>query len=139
MIIKKAIRFVYSLINTNINICLTISHTCCFVHVYKNNHPGNLSEKLLCLPFERRETYCFSLIFFFRFFCFFSAKLVRTITFLSFQIGQSSRSYEGHYGTGHTALWACTHIPNIIDLSGKTKKLWSGQASLRRSGSGGRR
>ena len=26
-----------------------------------------------------------------------------------------------------------THIPNIIDLSGKTKKLWSGQASLRRS------
>jgi hypothetical protein len=43
---------------------------------------------LLCLPFERRETYCFSLIFFFRFFCFFSAKLVWTITFLSFQIGQ---------------------------------------------------
>ena len=41
---------------------------------------------LICLPFERRETYCFSLIFFFRFF---SAKLVRTITFLSFQIGQS--------------------------------------------------
>ena len=39
----------------------------------------------LCLPFERRETYYFSLIFFFRF-CFFSAKLVRTITFLSFQI-----------------------------------------------------
>jgi hypothetical protein len=26
-----------------------------------------------------------------------------------------------------------THIPYIIDLSGKTKKLWSGQASLRRS------
>jgi hypothetical protein len=23
-----------------------------------------------------------------------------------------------------------THIPNIIDISGKTKKLWSGQASL---------
>jgi hypothetical protein len=33
----------------------------------------------------------------------------------------------------HTTLWSCTHIPNIIDLSGKTKKLWSGQASLRRS------
>jgi hypothetical protein len=40
-----------------------------------------------------------------------------------------------HYGTQHTALWSCTHISNIIDLSGKTKKLWSGQASLRRSGS----
>ena len=44
-----------------------------------------------------------------------------------------SRSHEGHYGTRHTALWSCTHIPNIIDRSGKTKELWSGQASLRRS------
>jgi hypothetical protein len=34
---------------------------------------------------------------------------------------QRSRSHEGHYGTWHTALWSCTHIPNIIDLSGKTK------------------
>ena len=31
--------------------------------------------------------------------------------------GQKSRSYEGHYGMWHTALWSCTHIPNIIDLS----------------------
>jgi hypothetical protein len=44
-----------------------------------------------------------------------------------------SRAHEYHYGMWHTALWSCTHIPNIIDLSGKTKKLWSGQASLRRS------
>jgi hypothetical protein len=29
----------------------------------------------------------------------------------------SQRSHEGHYGTRHTALWSCTHIPNIIDLS----------------------
>jgi hypothetical protein len=40
---------------------------------------------------------------------------------------------QGHYGMPHTALCSCTHIPNIIDLSGKTQKLWSGQASLRRS------
>ena len=33
----------------------------------------------------------------------------------------------------HTALWSYTHIPHIIDLSEKTKKLWYGQASLRRS------
>jgi hypothetical protein len=26
-----------------------------------------------------------------------------------------------------TALWSCTHIPNIIDLSRKTKMLWPGQ------------
>ena len=36
--------------------------------------------------------------------------------------GQRSRSHEGHYGPRHTALWSCTHIPNIIDLSGKTKR-----------------
>jgi uncharacterized protein YbcV (DUF1398 family) len=35
--------------------------------------------------------------------------------------GQRSRSHECHYGTRHTALWSCTHIPNIIDLSRKTK------------------
>ena len=38
-----------------------------------------------------------------------------------------SKSNEGHYGMRHTALWSCTHIPNIIDLSRKTKMLWSGQ------------
>jgi hypothetical protein len=50
----------------------------------------SIPRKSKSLPFERRKTYCFSLDFFFRFrfFCFFSAKLVRTITFLSFQIGQ---------------------------------------------------
>jgi hypothetical protein len=47
--------------------------------------------------------------------------------------GQRSRSHERHYGTWHTALCSCTHIPIIIDLSRETKKLWSGQASLRRS------
>jgi hypothetical protein len=41
--------------------------------------------------------------------------------------GQRSRSHECHYGTRHTGLWSCTHIPNIIDLSRKTKMLWSGQ------------
>ena len=35
--------------------------------------------------------------------------------------------------------WSCTHIPNKIDLSGKTKKLWSGQVSLRRSRRSGRK
>ena len=32
---------------------------------------------------------------------------------------QKSRSQEGHYGTWHTALWSCAHIPNIIDISQK--------------------
>jgi hypothetical protein len=44
--------------------------------------------------------------------------------------GQRSRSHEGHYGMQHTALWSCTHIPNIIDLSrdknvmGRTRKYY---------------
>jgi hypothetical protein len=37
--------------------------------------------------------------------------------------GQRSKSHEGHYGTRHTALWSGSHIPNIIDLSGKTKQV----------------
>ena len=41
--------------------------------------------------------------------------------------GQRSRSNEGRYGMRHTALWSCTHIPIIIDLSRKTKMLWPGQ------------
>jgi hypothetical protein len=40
---------------------------------------------------------------------------------------QRSRSHKGHYGMRHTTLWSCTHIPNIIDLSRKTKMLWPGQ------------
>ena len=38
-----------------------------------------------------------------------------------------SKCHEGHYSMRHTTLWSCTHIPNIIDLSRKTKMLWSGQ------------
>jgi hypothetical protein len=41
--------------------------------------------------------------------------------------GQRSRSHKGHYSTWHTALWSCTHIQNIIDLSRKTKMLWPEQ------------
>ena len=55
--------------------------------------------------------------------------------------GQRWRSHEVHYCMRHTALWSCTYISNIIDLSGKTRKLWSGQASLRSriSGRSGRK
>ena len=28
-----------------------------------------------------------------------------------------SKSHQGYYSTRHTALWSCTQIPNIIDLS----------------------
>ena len=34
---------------------------------------------------------------------------------------------KGHYGTRHTALWSCMHIPIIIDLPRKTKIVLPGQ------------
>ena len=34
-----------------------------------------------------------------------------------------SKSNKAHYGMRQTALWSCTHIPNIIDLSRKTKNV----------------
>jgi hypothetical protein len=37
--------------------------------------------------------------------------------------GQRSRSNKGHYGMWQTALWSCTHIPNIFDLSRNTKNV----------------
>ena len=43
------------------------------------------------------------------------------------QLTLRSRSHEGHYSMRQTTLWSCTHIPNIIDLSRKTKMLWPGQ------------
>ena len=43
---------------------------------------------LIMSPLRTKGDILFQFDFFFRFFCFFSAKLVRTITFLSFQISQ---------------------------------------------------
>ena len=37
---------------------------------------------------------------------------------------------KGHNSTCHTALWSCTHIPNIIDLSRKTKMVWPRQENI---------
>jgi hypothetical protein len=42
---------------------------------------------IIMSPLRTKGDILFKCDFFFRFFCFFSAKLVRTITFLSFQIG----------------------------------------------------
>ena len=38
-----------------------------------------------------------------------------------------SKSHKGHCGTRHTALWSCTHIPNIIERQksyGSDKLRW---------------
>jgi hypothetical protein len=82
-------------------------------------------------PYGHAPTYQISLTYHERQKCYGPDKkiLFKTIIWPS---GQRSRFHEGHYGTRHTASWSCTHIPNIIDLSGKIWS-WSRQASLRRS------
>ena len=44
-----------------------------------------------------------------------------------FKIQLFDLEVKGHYGMRHTALSSCTYIPNIIDLSWKTKMLWPRQ------------
>jgi hypothetical protein len=82
-------------------------------------------------PYGHAPTYQISLTYLERQKCYGPDKKILFKKTIIWPWGQRSRSHEGHYGMWHTALWSCTHIPNIIDLSGKNKKLWSGQASLR--------
>jgi hypothetical protein len=88
-------------------------------------------------PYGHALTYQISLTYLERQKCYGPDKKIlfkKTIIYLTLR----SKSHEGHYGMRHTALLSCTHTPNIIDLSGKTKKLWSGQALPRRSRRSGR-
>ena len=107
---------------------------------------GQRSTKVITvcdtLPYGHAPTYQISLTYLERQKCYGPDKKILFTKTIILPWGQRSRSHEGHYGMRHTALWSCTHKPKIIDLSGKTKKLWSGQASLktsrrrRRNGSG---
>jgi hypothetical protein len=84
-------------------------------------------------PYGHAPTYQISLTYLKRQKCYGPDKKIlfkKQLFYLEVKVSRRSLRYR------HTALWSCTHIPNIIDLSGKTKKWWSGQASLRRSGSG---
>ena len=82
-------------------------------------------------PYGHAPTYQLSLTYLERQKCYGLDKKILFKKQLFWPWGQRSRSHEGHYGTWNTSLWSCTHIRNIINLSRKTKKLWSGQASLR--------
>jgi len=75
-------------------------------------------------PYGHAPTYQISLIYQERQKCYGPNKEILFKKTIIWPWGQRSRSHEGHYGTRHTALWSCTHIPNIIDLSGKTKKCY---------------
>ena len=90
-------------------------------------------------PYGYVPTYQISLTYLDRQKCYGPDKKILFKKTIIWPSGQRLRPHKGHNITQHTTLWSCTHIPNIIDLSGKTKKLWSGQALLRRSRSGSRR
>ena len=77
-------------------------------------------------PYGHAPTYQISLTYLERQKCYDPDKKI-LFNYFFWPWGQRSRSHEGHYGARHTTLWSCTHIPNIIDLSRKTKMLWSGQ------------
>jgi hypothetical protein len=75
------------------------------------------------LPYGHALTYQISLTYLERQKCYGPDKKIlfkKQLFDLEFK-GQGPTS---HYGTRHTALWSCTHIPNIIDLSRKTKKYY---------------
>jgi hypothetical protein len=107
----------------NAVICTTISYTLWVEWYYSTS----------CLP-----TYCFSLI------CFLPLLLSEAYPNHNFFVFRDRsmifgmwvhdrvphRFHEGHYGTQHTALWSCTHIPNIIDLSRKSNMLWPGEENI---------
>ena len=129
---KNCFRYLKLMSPLNVAICTTISYTLWVEWYYlKNNY---LTLKVITVPdtppYGHVPTYQISLTYLERQKCYGPDK---KILFKKQFLTLRSKSHEDHYGMRHTALWSCTHIPNIIDLSGKTKKLWSGQALLRRS------
>ena len=83
-------------------------------------------------PYGHAPTYQISLTYLERQKCYGPDKKIlfkKQLFDLEVKVSRRSLRYVTH-------IWSCTHIPNIIHLSGKTKKLWSGQTSLRRSKSG---
>ena len=82
-------------------------------------------------PYGHAPTYQISLTYIERQKCYGPDKKIlfkKQLFDLEVKVPRRSLRYATH------RLVVMHHIPNIIDLSGKTKKLWSGQASLIRSG-----
>ena len=82
---------------------------------YLKKHDLTLRSKVITvrdtLPYGHAPTYQISLTYLERQKCYGPDKkiLFKKILF--------DLEVKGHYGMRHTALWSCTHIPNIIDLS----------------------
>jgi hypothetical protein len=134
---KNCFRYLKLMSPLNAAICITISYTLWVEWYYLKNNYLTLRSKVkvprrslwyVTLPYGHTPTYQISLTYLERQKCYGPDKKIL------FKKQLFDLEVKGHYSMLHTALWSCTHIPNIIDLSGKKKKLWYGQASLRRSG-----
>jgi len=92
---------------------------------YLKNNYLTLRSKVIMVhdtpPYGHAPTYQISLTYLKRQKCYGSDKKIL------FKKQLFDLEVKGHYGTQHITLWSCTHIPNIIDLSQKTKMLWPGQ------------
>jgi hypothetical protein len=64
-------------------------------------------------PYGHAPTHQISLTYLERQKCYAPDKKI-LFNFFIWPWGQRSRSYEGHYGTPHTALCSCTHIPKSL-------------------------
>ena len=132
----------------NAAICTTISYTLSVEWYYlKNNYltlevkgQGPMKVIMVCdtPPYGPAPTYQISLTYLERQKCYGPDKKILFKKPL-FDLQVKGQGPTKVIMVRDTPPKSSTNIPNIIDLSGKTKKLWSGKASLSRSRRSGRR
>jgi hypothetical protein len=145
---KNCFRYLKLMSPLNAAICTTISWMILFKkQLFDLEVKGQGPTKVMMVrdtpPYGHAPTYQISLTYLERQKCYDPEKKIlfkKQLFDLEVKVQQRSLWYATHlpmvmhpHTKYHWPIWSCTHIPNIIDLSRKTKKLWSGQASLRRS------
>jgi hypothetical protein len=145
---KNCFRYLKLMSPLNAAICTTISWMILFKkQLFDLEVKGQGPTKVMMVrdtpPYGHAPTYQISLTYLERQKCYDPEKKIlfkKQLFDLEVKVQQRSLRYATHllmvmhpHTKYHWPIWSCTHIPNIIDLSRKTKKLWSGQASLRRS------
>jgi len=124
----------------NAAICTTISYT---LYYLKNNYLTFRSKVKLPRRSLRYATHCFMVKHPHTKYHWPISKDINVMTRTrKYYLKNNYLTLRSKVKVPRRSLWYATHRlnkPNIIDLSGKTKKIWSGQASLRRSRRSGSR
>jgi len=136
---KNCFRYLKLMSPLNAAICITISYTLWVEWNYLKNNYLTLRSKVkaprrslwyVTPPYGHTPTYQISLTYLERQKCYGPDKKIlfkKQLFDLEVKVSQRSLLYATH------RLMVMHPLPNIIDLSGKKKKKWSRQASLRRS------